>query len=411
MTLDICWPILITFSRVMNVAVAMMVSVWGASSVFGAGSVTVQPFGNTPQGEGVAIYTLKNSKGMEARIMNYGGIVVSLKVLDKAGALGDVVLGYDTLADYIKANPYFGSLVGRYGNRIAKGKFTLNGTEFNLATNNIGNHLHGGLKGFDKVIWTPRILANKRDAMLELTYVSPDGEEGYPGKLTVTAIYSVTEKNELRLDLTATTDKPTVCNLTHHSYFNLAGKGDILSHEVWIPAETFTPVDCTFIPMGEMKPVAGTPFDFRKMTAIGARINNKDDQLTFGLGYDHNWVFNKPAGKLTQLAAVREPTTGRVMEVFSTEPGLQFYSGNFLDGANVGKGGVAYQYRTGFCMEPQHYPDSPNKPQFPSVVLKPGETYHNTIIYRFSEVSRSSTPSLMSGKLDCMHTPETIPQP
>jgi len=355
-----------------------------AGSTFGAGCVTCLPFGKTPDGAEVSIYTLKNSKGVEARIMDYGGIVVSLKVPDQKGALGDVVLGYDNLADYIKATPYFGALIGRYGNRIAKGKFTLNGAEYTLATNNIGNHLHGGIKGFDKVVWNAKSVEGKAGSALELKYTSRDGEEGFPGTLSVTALYTVTEQNELRLDLSATTDKPTVCNLTHHSYFNLAGKGDILGHRVMIKSSCFTPVDETLIPTGELKPVDGTPFDFRKATAIGARIDVKDEQLKFGLGYDHNWVIDKPAGKLALMAEVREASSGRIMQVLSTEPGLQFYSGNFLDGSNVGKGGVAYQYRTGFCMEPQHYPDSPNKPQFPSVVLKPGETYHSTIIYRFT---------------------------
>ena len=368
----------------MKIIQAGLVAWLVAGAVGGAGTVTSEPFGKTADGKEVSIFTLKNSKGVEARIMNYGGIVVSLKVPDQKGVLGDVVLGYDNLADYIKATPYFGALVGRYGNRIAKGKFTVNGTECHLATNNIGNHLHGGIKGFDKVVWDAEILKDKPEATLELKYVSPDGEEGYPGSLSVTAVYSITEKNELRLDFIATTDKPTVCNLTHHSYFNLAGKGDILGHEVAIFADAFTPVDSTLIPTGELKPVVGTPFDFRKATAIGARIKKDDEQLKFGGGYDHNWVINKSPGKLARLASVYEPVTGRVMEVFSTEPGLQFYSGNFLDGSNVGKGGVAYQYRAGFCMEPQHYPDSPNKPQFPSVVLKPGQTYRNTIIYRFS---------------------------
>jgi len=377
-------------SYTMKTSIAAMVAALVVGSVFGAGSVTSEPFGKTPDGTAVSIYTLINSKGVEARIMTYGGIVVSLKVPDKTGTLGDIVLGYDNLADYIKASPYFGCLVGRYGNRIAKGKFTLNGAEYSLATNNIGNHLHGGLKGFDKVVWTAKVLTNKTDATLELKYVSANGEEGYPGKLSVTAVYSVTEKNELRLDFSAKTDKATVCNLTHHSYFNLAGKGDVLSHNVMMSAETFTPVDCTLIPTGELKPVAGTPFDFRKSTAIGARIKADDEQLKFGGGYDHNWVFNKPVGKLTSLATVREATTGRIMEVLSTEPGLQFYSGNFLDGTLVGKGGVTYQHRTGFCMEPQHYPDSPNKPAFPSTVLLPGKEYRNTIIYRFSVVKKSS---------------------
>jgi aldose 1-epimerase len=368
----------------MNTAAAFLTAVLAAGSVLGAGSVTSQPFGKTPDGKEVSLYTLKNSKGMEARIMTYGGTVVSLKVPDRSGALGDVVLGYDTLGDYIKASPYFGCLVGRYGNRIAKGKFSLNGAQYTLATNNNENHLHGGIKGFDKVIWSATILKDKPDATLELKYVSPDGEEGYPGALSVTAVYSVTDKNELRLDYTASTDKPTVCNLTHHSYFNLAGKGDILNHAVKISADAFTPVDSTLIPTGELKPVEGTPFDFRKATTIGARIKAEDQQLKFGLGYDHNWAFKKPVGKLTSMARVQEPTTGRIMEVLSTEPGLQFYSGNFLDGTNVGKGGIAYQFRNGFCMEPQHYPDSPNKSQFPSVTLNPGQAYHNTIVYRFS---------------------------
>jgi aldose 1-epimerase len=363
---------------------AFLVAVMGAGSVFGAGSITSNPFGKTPDGCDISIYTLTNSKGMEARIINYGGIVVSLKVPDKTGALGDVVLGYDSLADYIKASPYFGSLVGRYGNRIAKGKFTLDGVEYPLATNNIGNHLHGGIKGFDKVVWAAKPVESIEGPALELTYTSRDGEEGYPGTLSVAALYTVTEKNELKLEFTAMTDKPTVCNLTHHSYFNLAGKGDILGHAVMIKSSRFTPVDETFIPTGELRPVEVTPFDFRKTTAIGARINVKDEQLKFGLGYDHNWVIDKPVGKLALMAEVREASSGRIMQVLSTEPGLQFYSGNFLDGSNVGKGGVAYQYRTGFCMEPQHYPDSPNKPDFPAVVLNPGQVYHNTIIYRFS---------------------------
>jgi aldose 1-epimerase len=367
-----------------NAIVAVVVAGMAVGSAFGAGSVTSQPFGKMPDGTEISVYTLKNTHGVEARIINYGGIVVSLKVPDKTGVPGDVVLGYDNLDDYIKASPYFGCLVGRYGNRIAKGKFTLNGAEYNLATNNIGNHLHGGIKGFDKVVWTAKPVDGKTGPALELKYTSRDGEEGYPGTLSVTALYTVTEKNELKLEFTAMTDKPTVCNLTHHSYFNLAGKGDILGHAVMIKSSRFTPVDETFIPTGELRPVEGTPFDFRKATAIGARINVKDEQLKFGLGYDHNWVIDKPVGKLALMAEVREAASGRIMQVLSTEPGLQFYSGNFLDGSNVGKGGVAYQYRTGFCMEPQHYPDSPNKPDFPSVVLNPGQVYHNTIIYRLT---------------------------
>ncbi len=330
------------------------------------------------------LYTLRNRNGAEARISNYGGLVISLKVPDRNGRFGDVVLGYDNLADYIKDSPYFGALIGRYGNRIAKGKFTLDGRQYTLATNNYPNALHGGLKGFDKVLWEAKVLTTAEGPGLKLQYVSKDGEEGYPGTLSVTAVYTLTEDNALRLEFTATTDKDTVVNLTHHSYFNLAGKGDILNHQVMIPASRFTPVDSTLIPTGELRPVEGTPFDFRRLTPIGARIRQDDEQLKFGGGYDHNWVVDKPAGQLGLMARVFEPTTGRVMEVFSTEPGLQFYSGNFLNGSNKGKGGWVYQFRNGLSMEPQHYPDSPNQPSFPSVVLKPGQVFHNTIIYRFS---------------------------
>ena len=341
-------------------------------------------FGNAPDGTPVDLFTLRNRRGAEAKISNYGGIVVSLLVPDRNGQLGDVVLGYDNLAGYIKESPYFGSLIGRYGNRIAKGKFTLNGKEYTLAANDGPNHLHGGKKGFDKVVWTPKIILSTTGPALELTYISEDGEEGYPGRLTVKAVYRLTDDNALRLDYTATTDKDTVLNLTQHSYFNLAGKGDILNHVVMIPADRFTPVDKTLIPTGQLPSVAGSPFDFRTPTAIGARIGQDHEQLKFGGGYDHNWVVNKPLGKLGLMARVTEPTTGRVLEVVSTEPGLQFYSGNFLDGKITGKGSWAYQFRNGFCMEPQHYPDSPNQPNFPSVVLKPGQEYKNTIIYRFS---------------------------
>lgn len=348
------------------------------------GGIIKAPFGITKDGQPVDVYTLRNPNGVEARILNYGGIVQSLRVPDKDGQFGDVVLGYSTLAEYEKETPYFGCLVGRYGNRIAKGKFTLNGQTYTLATNNYPNALHGGIKGFDKVVWDAQAVSTPKGPALELTYVSKDGEEGYPGTLTVKAVYTLTKDNALRLDYTATTDKDTVVNLTQHSYFNLAGKGDILGHVVYIKADKFTPVDSTLIPTGELRPVEGTPFDFRKPTAIGARVNADDEQIKFGGGYDHNWVINKPMGKLDLQARVTEPTTGRVLEVLSTEPGLQFYCGNFLDGTLKGKGGWVYQHRNGFCMEPQHYPDSPNQPSFPSVVLKPGETYKNTIIYKFS---------------------------
>ena len=348
------------------------------------GQIIVKPFGLAPDGARVNLYTLRNNKGAEVGICNYGGLVLFLKVPDRHGKFADVVLGYDNLPDYIKDTPYFGALIGRYGNRIAKGKFTLDGKEYTLAVNNGPNALHGGLKGFDKVVWEPRFLATHAGPSLELVYVSKDGEEGYPGTLSVKAIYTLTEDNALMLDYVTTTDKDTVLNLTHHSYFNLAGKGDILNHQVMMPADKFTPVDVNLIPTGELKPVDGSPFDFRTPTAIGARIGQEDEQLKFGGGYDHNWVINKPMGQLGLMARVYEPTSGRVMEVWSTDPGLQFYSGNFLDGKNKGKGGWVYKYRNGFCMEPQHYPDSPNQPNFPSVVLKPGQTYRNTIIYKFS---------------------------
>jgi aldose 1-epimerase len=363
----------------------------GAALLAGcAGSSTSQspiakePFGTTPDGQAVDIYTLHNRHGVEARIMTYGGILVSLKVPDKSGHLGDVVLGYDNLDSYVKNSPYFGALIGRYGNRIAKGHFTLDGTACTLATNNYPNALHGGEKGFDKRVWSATTKESTDGPQLILEYLSKDGEEGYPGNLDVTATYTLMRDNALRLQYRATTDKDTVANLTQHSYFNLAGQGDILNHLVTIRADRFTPVDATLIPTGELKPVEGTPFDFRAPTAIGARIGQEDEQLKFGGGYDHNWVINKEFGKLDLMARVTEPESGRVLEVFSTEPGLQFYSGNFLDGTITGKGGWVYQHRAAFCMEPQHYPDSPNRPEFPTVELKPGQVYHHTIMYRFS---------------------------
>ena len=350
-------------------------------------SITKADFGKAPDGTQVEIYTLRNAKGAEAKIMTYGGIVQSLTMPDKNGKLGDIVLGYDNLQGYVDKTPYFGALIGRYGNRIGNGKFTLDGKTYTLAGNNNGHSLHGGIKGFDKVVWhVTEAEVTQHGPELELTYLSKDGEEGFPGNLNVTAEYTLTDDNELKVEFTAKTDKPTVVNLTHHSYFNLRGQGngDILGHEVFINSDKTTPVDKGLIPTGALADVTGTPFDFRKSTAIGARISDPDVVLQYGPGYDHNWVISKPAGKFGLQARVIEPTSGRVMEVLSDEPGLQFYAGNFLDGTNIGKGGVAYQIHTGFCMEPQHFPDSPNKPQFPSVVLKPGKTYHNVIVYRFS---------------------------
>ena len=350
------------------------------------GTLAKAPFGKTAEGTAVDLYTLTNAHGLEAKITNYGGIVVSLKVPDRHGRLDDVVLGFDQLDDYLKGHPYFGALVGRYGNRIAKGKFTLNGKTYTLATNNGPNALHGGLKGFDKGVWQAKEAEGKDGPALELTYASKDGEEGYPGNLTVKVVYTLTNKDELRVDYAATTDQDTVVNLTQHSYFNLAGAGsqDILEHRMMLNAEKFTPVDSTLIPTGELRGVKGTPFDFTSPTAIGARISQDEEQIRFGKGYDHNFVLKGGGGSLELAARVTEPTTGRILEAYTTEPGVQFYAGNFLDGTNIGKGGKVYKFRYGFCLEAQHFPDSPNQPAFPSTVLKPGQKYQQTTVYRFS---------------------------
>jgi aldose 1-epimerase len=350
-----------------------------------ARQVTKQAFGKTADGRDIQLYTLTNKNGMTVAITNYGGIVQSIKTPDRNGKLDDIVLGFDTVDGYLKEHPYFGALIGRYGNRIAKATFTLNGQAYKLAANDGPNHLHGGIKGFDKQLWNARESADPASQRLELTYVSKDGEEGYPGTLSTTVVYTLTDENELRIVYTATTDKDTVLNLTNHSYFNLAGQGsgDILGHEIMIAADRFTPVDATLIPTGELKPVEGTPFDFRKPGVIGARINDKDEQIARGRGYDHNFVLNRTGSDLALAARVTEPKSGRVMEVLTTQPGVQFYTGNFLDGTLTGKAGKVYQQRYGFCLETQHFPDSPNQPQFPSTVLKPGEQYRYTTVYRF----------------------------
>jgi aldose 1-epimerase len=349
-------------------------------STMRSASAEKQAFGTTADGRPVYLYTLRNSKGCEAHIMNYGGILQSLKVPDKNGNLGDVALGFDTFTPYQVNAPYFGALIGRYGNRIANGKFSLDGKTYTLAQNNGVNNLHGGPKGFNTVIWN---VNQKNDHTLELTYLSPDGDQGFPGNMQVTAVYTLTDNNELRINFTATTDKPTVCNLTQHGYWNLAGQGhgDILSHQVQIFANNYTPVSASLIPTG-IEPVKGTPFDFTSPTPIGAHINDGGDQLKAGGGYDHNFVLNKKAGELGLAARVTEKTSGRVLEIYTTEPGLQFYTGNFI-GDITGKNGMQYHNRSGFAMEAQHFPDSPNHPDFPSTELKPGQTYHNTIIYRF----------------------------
>lgn len=347
-------------------------------------SITSTAFGKTTDGSAVEIYSLRNDNGMEARIATYGGIIASLTAPDRAGRFTDVVLGYDRLDEYLKNTPYFGALIGRYANRIAGAKFQLNGKTYTLARNNGNNSLHGGLKGFDKVVWTAKVVEATGGRALELDYLSKDGEEGFPGNLAVKTVYRLTNENELRMDFTATTDAPTLCNLTGHSYFNLAGKGDVLAHEVYLNASRFTPADGGLIPTGELKPVDGTPFDFRKSTAIGARIHVDDPQLKMAKGYDQNFVVDKPAGQLGLHGRVYEPSSGRVMEVLSTEPGVQLYTSNYLDGSLTGKGGWAYQRFAAFCLEPQHFPDSPNQAAFPSTVLRPGQTYRNTIIYKFS---------------------------
>ncbi|MBN1348269.1 galactose mutarotase [candidate division KSB1 bacterium] len=338
-----------------------------------------QSFGKTPDGIDVDLYTLTNANGLKARLITYGAILVSLEVPDKNGTPGDIVLGYDDLDGYIKENPYFGAIVGRYGNRIAKGKFKLDGVEYRLATNNDENHLHGGIKGFDKVVWQAETVQKKEAAGVKFTYLSKDGEEGYPGNLPCTVIYELTNADELKVRYEATTDKATPINLTHHSYFNLAGQGtgDILSHQVLLAADYYTPVDEALIPTGELRPVKDSPMDFTSAKAIGKEVD-----LVKG-GYDHNFVLNNQNGTLALAAKVVEFSSGRIMEIYTTEPGIQFYTGNFLDGTITGKAGKVYKKHYGFCLETQHYPDSPNKPNFPSVILRPGEKYTHLTVHKF----------------------------
>ncbi len=352
-----------------------------------SGSTEKKPFGKTPDGQPVDLYVLTNKNGVEAAITNYGGAVVSLKVPDRNGKFGDVVLGYDSLDGYVNDKSYFGAIVGRYGNRIGHAQFSIDGKTYTLAKNNGENSLHGGIKGFNKAVWAAKELPAKNGQSLELTYLSKDGEEGFPGNLHVRVVYTLTDSNELKIEYSATTDKKTVVNLTNHTYFNLAGpgSGDILGHQLVIEADKFTPVDASLIPTGELRDVQGTPLDFRKATAIGARIDQDDEQLKLGHGYDHNFVLRRAAGAPISLAArVVERNTGRVLEVWTTEPGVQFYTGNFLDGTARGKGGLTYARRSAFCLETQHFPDSPNQPKFPSVVLNPGEKYSTTTTYKFT---------------------------
>jgi aldose 1-epimerase len=342
-------------------------------------------FGKMPDGASVDIYTLTNAHGVEIKALTYGGIIQSLRVPDKAGRFSDVVLGFDGLAGYLAEHPFFGAIIGRYGNRIGKARFTLDGRTYKLAANNGPNHLHGGVRGFDKVLWNAEQAKTGEGPAVAFTRTSPDGEEGYPGNLNVRVTYTLTDKNELIVDYHATTDKATPVNLTQHSYFNLAGQasGTILGHELMLNADRYTPVDDTLIPTGELAPVEGTPFDFRTSTAIGARINQDHPQLEHGLGYDHNWVLNRQGSGLQLAARVHEPKTGRTLEISTTEPGIQFYAGNFLDGKLTGKEQAVYRHRTGFCLETQHFPDSPNKPQFPSTILEPGAEYRSRTVFTF----------------------------
>ena len=344
--------------------------------------VTTEAFGDTPDGP-AELYKLK-TEGLEVHITNRGGIVTNVLAPDKDGNVADVVLGFDEVAGYLEEYPYFGALIGRYGNRIAKGKFELNGETYTLATNNETNTLHGGERGFDKRLWAAEPFTSQDTAGLRLTYRSADGEEGYPGNLDVTVTYTLVGK-DLGIDYRATTDAATPVNLTNHTYFNLTGnpKTPILNHELKLNADRYTPVDATLIPTGELAPVAGTPFDFTSAKAIGRDIEQTDTQLEYGGGYDHNFVLTDGSSSMKTAATVYEPGSGRTLEVLTTEPGVQFYSGNFLDGTNVGKGDQPYEFRTGFCLETQHFPDSPNQPAFPSTILEPGQVYATRTVYRF----------------------------
>lgn len=353
-------------------------------------TITMKSFGQTENGTETFLYTLTNANGLKADITNYGGTVVRLIVPDRDGNMNDVVLGYNTLAEYLLETPYFGSIIGRVGNRIANGRFELNGKTYDLVTNNFPAdmpcHLHGGTVGYDKVVWEAEPFIEDNTPGLKLHYLSRDGEEGYPGNLDVTVWYRLTNDNSLKIDYLATTDAATPVNLTNHSYFNLRGEGngDILSHVMTLDAAHYTPVNAGLIPTGEIGPVEGTPFDFTTPHPIGERIDADYEQIKFGGGYDHNWVLDNQDGELALAATAFEPDTGRVMEVWTTEPGVQFYCGNFLDGSLIGKSGRPYPRRSGFCLETQHYPDSVNQPNFPSTILNPGEKYQSTTLFRFS---------------------------
>jgi aldose 1-epimerase len=349
----------------------------------GQAGVAREAFGNTGDGIPVEVFTLTNKAGVEIKAISFGAILTSIRVPDRTGALSDVALGFDTLDGYLKEHPFFGAVVGRYGNRIGKASFTLDGRTYKLAANNGPNHLHGGVRGFDKYVWTAEVLEGVTG--VAFTRTSPDGEEGYPGTVQARVSYVLSDTNELSIEYRATTDKATPINLTQHTYFNLAGHnaGSIVDHELTLAADRYTPVDATLIPTGELAPVAGTPLDFRQPTRIGARIDDPQEQIKFGLGYDHNWVINRKGDGLQLAARVFEPKSGRTLDVQTTEPGVQFYTGNFLDGSLKGKGGAVYNRRNGLCLETQHYPDSPNKAAFPSTIVNPGQTYQSQTVWRF----------------------------
>ncbi len=347
-------------------------------------SITVAEFGSLPDGRKAQLYTLTNDNGMEVKITNYGGTITSWTAPNKDGVYENITLGYETVEDYVAGSPYFGAIIGRYGNRIAGGKFSIGDSTYQLPLNDGPNSLHGGEVGFDKVLWeaTP---ADGEEPQLKLTYLSKDGEQGYPGNLSITVTYTLQKDNALKIDYEATTDKETVINLTNHAYFNLAGikGGEILDHVLTLNADRYLPVSETLIPTGELRPVSGTVFDFTKAARVGDGINNEDQQIQFGKGYDHCWIFADSSTTLKSVAKVTEPRSGRQLEVLTTEPAIQFYSGNFMNGKHTGKNGLNYPYRTGFCLETQHYPDAPNQPSFPSTALKPGETYKTTTVYKF----------------------------
>lgn len=374
-----------TFDTVGRVAIAMAI---GIASPALAATADKQPFGSLADGMPLERVTLTNANGVSASVITLGATLQSLMVPDRDGKPGDVVLGHDTAQEYLVKPQFFGVSVGRYANRIAKGHFSLDGREYVLETNDGPNHLHGGLNGFDKRMWTVESLRNGPEARVVLRYVSPDGEGGYPGTLTSTVTYALNEKNELSIEYRATTNKPTIVNLTNHAYFDLSAgtaPGGVMDHRLTLQADAYTPVDATLIPTGERRSVAGTPFDFRQPMAIGARVRDgRDDQIRIGTGYDHNFIINGPAGTLRPAARLEDPLSGRVMDMLVTAPGVQFYSGNFLDGSVIGRNGRIYRQGDGLCLEPQVFPDAPNKPDFPSARLDPGQTYVNKMVFRFS---------------------------